>query len=198
MGKGEETRAMILDASLAQASEAGFESLTIGTLASKTGLSKSGLFAHFGSREELQIATLDHAAQRFINTVMTPAMQAERGLPRVRAIFERWLTWTQCNELGFGCPLHAAAVEFDDRPGAVRDHIVQHFERLQGGMTRALSLAVEVGHLRPDLDLRQTVFELLGIIFSYYHSARLLQQADASIRAQTAFNRLLTDAAPAA
>ncbi len=198
MGKGEETRSMILDAALAQASEAGFESLTIGTLASKTGLSKSGLFAHFGSREELQIATLDHAAQRFIATVMTPAMQAERGLPRLHAIFERWLTWTQCNALGFGCPLHAASIEFDDTPGPVRDHIVAHFTRLQSALERALVLAVGAGHLCDDLDTGQTVFEILGIIFSYYHSARLMQQPDATARARRAFTRLLAAAAPAA
>lgn len=196
MGKGKETRAMILDAALAQASEGGFESLTIGSLAAKTGLSKSGLFAHFGSREDLQIATLDHAAQRFIDTVMAPAMQVERGLPRVRAIFNGWLTWTQCNELGFGCPLHAAAIEFDDRPGPVRTHIVAHFERLQTGMERALTLAIEAGHLRPGLDVQQAVFEVLGIIFAYYHNARLLQRPDASTRAQAAFERLLATAAP--
>jgi AcrR family transcriptional regulator len=198
MGKGEETRAMILDAALAQASEGGFESLTIGGLAAKTGLSKSGLFAHFGSREDLQIATLDHAAQRFIDTVMAPAMQVERGLPRVRAIFNGWLTWTQCNELGFGCPLHAAAIEFDDRPGPVRAHIVAHFERLQTAMERALTLAIEAGHLRPGLDVQQAVFEVLGIIFAYYHNARLLQRPDASSRAQAAFERLLATASPAA
>lgn len=198
MGKGEETRTMILDAALAQASEAGFESLTIGTLATKTGLSKSGLFAHFGSREELQIATLDRAAQRFADTVMAPAMNAERGLPRVRAIFSAWLSWTRCDELGFGCPLHAAAIEFDDRPGAVRDHIVAHFVRLQSALERALKLAIDAGHLDSGTDVRQSVFEMLGIIFAYYHSARLMQQPDASARAQTAFDRLLAAATPAA
>ena len=197
MGKGEETRSMILDAALAQASEAGFESLTIGTLASRTGLSKSGLFAHFGSREDLQIATLDHAAQRFIETVMTPAMLAPRGLPRVRAIFERWLTWTQCREIGFGCPLHAAAIEFDDRPGKVREHIVAHFERLQSALERALTIAIGAGDLRADLDIKQTVFEVLGIIFAYYHNARLLQRPDAARRAEAAFARLLSTAQPA-
>lgn len=188
---------MILDVALAQASEAGFESLTIGTLATKTGLSKSGLFAHFGSREELQIATLDHAAQRFADTVMAPAMRVERGLPRLRAIFNGWLTWTRCNELGFGCPLHAAAVEFDDRPGPVRDHIVAHFARLQSALERALQLAVDIGHLGAGTDVRQAVFEILGIIFAYYHSARLMQQPDAATRAQAAFNRLLAAATPA-
>ncbi len=197
MGKGEETRFMILDAALAQASEAGFESLTIGTLAAKTGLSKSGLFAHFGSREELQIAALEHAAQRFVDTVMAPAMRTERGLPRVRAIFNGWLTWTRCNEVGFGCPLHAAAIEFDDRPGPVRDHIVSHFAGLQSALERALQLAIDAGHLETGTDVQQAVFEMLGIIFAYYHSARLMQQPDAAARAQAAFDRLLAAATTA-
>lgn len=196
MGKGEETREMILDAALAQASEAGFESLTIGSLANQTGLSKSGLFAHFGSREELQIATLDHAARRFTDTVITPALKEARGLPRVQALFNRWLDWTRSSELGFGCPLHAAALEFDDRPGRVRDHIVAHFERLEAALERALALASETGQLRQGMDLQQMSFEILGIIFSYYHRARLLQRPDAAKRAVTAFDRLLATALP--
>jgi AcrR family transcriptional regulator len=189
---------MILDAALAQASEAGFESLTIGILATRTGLSKSGLFAHFGSREELQIAAIDDAASRFAETVFAPALKAERGLPRVRAIFSLWLQWTDASSLPHGCPLHAAAVEFDDKPGPVRKHIVAHFDRLQHNLERALALAVEVGHLRADTDIAQAAFEALGIVFAYYHAARLLQRPDATARAQAAFERLLTAAFPAA
>ena len=109
MGKGEETRSMILDAALAQASEGGFESLTIGTLAARTGLSKSGLFAHFGSREELQIAAIDTAANLFSRTVFEPALKAERGVPRLRSLFTHWLRWTVVSGLSHGCPLQAAA-----------------------------------------------------------------------------------------
>ncbi|HEX5802177.1 MAG TPA: helix-turn-helix domain-containing protein [Azospira sp.] len=198
MGKGEDTRSMILEAALAQASEGGFESLTIGTLAARTGLSKSGLFAHFGSREELQIAAIDAAASLFADTVFAPALQAERGLPRVRAIFTHWLQWTDDSGLAYGCPLHAAAIEFDDRPGPVREHLVAHYERLHRNLERALALAVDAGHLRADLDVAQTTFEALGIVFAYYHAARLLRRADATARAQAAFDRLLAAAAPAA
>ena len=189
---------MILDAALAQASEGGFESLTIGTLAGRTGLSKSGLFAHFGSREELQIAAIDRAAERFAETVFAPALKAPRGLPRARAIVERWLQWTDDSGLAYGCPMHAAAVEFDDKPGPVRDHIVGHFDRLQRGLERALTLAVEEGHLPAGTDTTQFAFEALGIVFAYYHSARLLRRADAAARARHAFDRLLSAAAPAA
>lgn len=196
MGKGQETRASILDAALAQASEAGFESLTIGTLAARTGLSKSGLFAHFGSREELQIAALDLAADRFAESVFTPAFKARRGLPRVRAIFRHWLQWTTESGLAYGCPLHAAAAEFDDRPGPIRDRLVAHFERLRQNLERAFALAVDTGELAADSDAAQLAFESLGIVFAYYHDARLLRRPDAAVRAETALERLLSAAAP--
>lgn len=197
MGKGEDTRAKILEAALVQASEGGFESLTIGTLAARTGLSKSGLFAHFGSREELQIAALDAAANRFIETVFVPALKAERGLPRVREIFERWLHWTDDSGLTYGCPLHAAALEFDDRPGPVRDHLVARFQSLQQNLERAFGLAVATGELAPDCDVAQLTFEALGIVFAYYHAARLMRQPDAASRARNALERLIASATPA-
>jgi AcrR family transcriptional regulator len=197
MGKGEETRAVILDAALAQASEAGFESLTIGTLAGRTGLSKSGLFAHFGSREELQVAAVEAAAARFTETVFLPALKAKRGLPRMRALFEHWLDWTERNGLT-GCPMQAAAVEFDDRPGPVRDAVVAHYRRLEQELARAVELAIEQGHLRADLDIEQFVFDMLGVIFAYYHGARLLKRDEAVSRARKGFERLIAAAAPAA
>jgi AcrR family transcriptional regulator len=197
MSKGEETRASILDAALAQASEAGFESLTIGTLAERTGLSKSGLFAHFGSREELQVAAVESAAARFTATVFVPALKAKRGLPRMRALFEGWLDWTTRNGLT-GCPMQAAAVEFDDRPGQVRDAVLSHYKRLEQELGRAVELSIEQGHLRADLDVEQFVFDMLGVIFAYYHSARLFQREEAVSRARKGFERLIAAAAPAA
>src|SRR5918993_72704 len=124
MGKGEHTRATILEAALAEASRAGFESLTIGSLAERAGLSKSGLFAHFGSREELQVAAIEAAAARFTETVFLPALKARRGLPRLRALFGNWLGWTRLCGLSHGCPMQAAAIEFDDRPAPVRDAVI--------------------------------------------------------------------------
>jgi AcrR family transcriptional regulator len=198
MGKGEETRAAILEAALAQASEAGFESLTIGSLAERTGLSKSGLFAHFGSREELQVAAVEAAAARFTETVFLPALKARRGLPRIRALFEHWLDWTERSGLIHGCPIQAAAVEFDDRPGPVRDAVVAHYKRLEQELARAVGLAIEQGHFRADLDVDQFVFDMLGVIHAYYYSARLLQRDEAVSRARKAFERLVAAASPAA
>jgi AcrR family transcriptional regulator len=197
MSKGEETRAAILDAALVQASTAGFESLTIGSLAERTGLSKSGLFAHFGSREELQVAAVEAAAARFTETVFLPALKAKRGLPRIRALFEYWLDWTARNGLA-GCPLQAAAIEFDDQPGTVRDTVVGHYRRLEQELGRAVELAIEQGHLRANLDVEQFVFDMLGVIFAYYHSARLLQRDEAVARARKSFERVIAAAAAAA
>jgi AcrR family transcriptional regulator len=198
MTKGQDTRAAILDAALAQASEAGFESLTIGSLAERAGLSKSGLFAHFGSREELQVAAIEAAAARFTETVFLPALKARRGLPRLRALFDNWLDWTARSGLTHGCPMHAAAVEFDDRPGPVRDAVVEHFARLERELGRAVELAIGQGHLRADLDVGQFVFDVMGIVLAYNHGARLFDAARAQSRARAAFERLIASASPGA
>ena len=196
MTKGDTTRAAILDAALAQASEAGFESLTIGGLATRTGLSKSGLFAHFGSREDLQVAAIEAAAARFAETVFVPALRAKRGLPRLRALFDHWLDWTERGGLTHGCPMPAAAVEFDDRPGPVREAVVEHFARLERELGRAVELAIGQGHFRSDLDVGQFVFDMLGIILAYHHRSRLFERAQAEARARAAFDRLVASASP--
>ncbi len=197
MNKGEQTRIAILEAALAQASEAGFESLTIGSLAERAGMSKSGLFAHFGSREELQVAAIGMAAGRFAEAVFVPALHHPRGLPRLRALFDNWLEWTVRSGLAHGCPMQAAAVEFDDRPGPVHDAVVGHYARLEQSIARAVELAVDEGHLRADLDIGQFVFDLIGIVFAYYHQNRLMHRDSATLRARTAFARLVDAASPA-
>jgi len=198
MSKGDDTRAAILEVALAQASESGFESLTIGSLAESAGLSKSGLFAHFGSREELQVAAIEAAAALYTETVFLPALKARRGLPRLRALFDNWLDWTARSGLSHGCPMQAAAVEFDDRPGPVRDAVVEHFSRLERELGRAVELAVDQGHLRADLDIGQFVFDMMGIILAYYHGARLFDVARSELRARSAFDRLVATSSPAA
>ena len=198
MSKGEDTRSAILDAALVQASESGFESLTIGSLAERAGLSKSGLFAHFGSREELQVAAIEAAAARFTQTVFIPALKAPRGLPRLRALFEQWLAWTTHSGLAHGCPMQAAAIEFDDQPGPVRDAVIDHFAGLERSLVRAVELAIGQGHLRSDLDRGQFAFDMMGVILAYYHNARLFERDRAEARARAAFERLVSLAAPAA
>jgi AcrR family transcriptional regulator len=198
MSRGDDTRAAIVDAALAQASASGFESLTIGGLAERTGLSKSGLFAHFGSRQDLQLAAIDAAAARFSETVFVPALKAPRGVPRLQALFEGWLDWTIRSGLPHGCPMQAAAIEFDDHPGPMRDAVVGHFDRLESELARAVQLAVRQGHLRQNLDVEQFVFELLGIVFTHQHHARLMRRRRATAQARRAFERLVAAASPAA
>jgi AcrR family transcriptional regulator len=189
--KGEETRAQILTAAVEQASTAGFESLTIGTLAEKTGMSKSGLFAHFGSKLDLQVAALDECARQFTEAVFLPAMKAPRGVKRLRAIFENWITWPQRANLSGGCPIDAAGHEYDHQPGAMRDAVMERQRLLDQGLSKAVQLAVETGELAADTDPRQVAFEFLAIILVYYRSKTILGHEGSLKRARTAFDRLL-------
>ena len=202
--KGEQTRVAILDAALAIASKLGLEGLTIGSLADATGMSKSGLFAHFGSREDLQLAVLEHAAQRYGEIVFRPVLQIGRGLPRLRALFERWLDWTKTSGLPGGCILISAAQEYDDRPGPIRDAVIANQRRGNAVSEKAVRLAIEEGHLRPDTDPEQIAFEMLGIILANHNHRRLLGDREARKRALAAFEQLVArhataraDAAPA-
>ncbi|HEX4927298.1 MAG TPA: TetR/AcrR family transcriptional regulator [Burkholderiales bacterium] len=189
--KGEQTRTAILDEALKVASRLGLEGLTIGSLAEVTGMSKSGLFAHFGSREGLQLAVLEHAAQRYGETVLGPALKIERGLPRLRAMFERWLDWAIASGLPGGCIMIAAAAEYDDRPGPIRDAVIANQHRGMALTQKAVRLAVEEGHLRPDTDPEQISFELLGIVLAAHNHRRLLGDKEARSRALVAFEQLV-------
>ena len=189
--KGEQTRAAILDEALKVASKLGLEGLTIGGLADATGMSKSGLFAHFGSREDLQLAVLEHAAQRYGETVLMPALKIERGLPRLRAMFAHWLDWTLASGLPGGCIMIAAAAEYDDRPGPIRDAVIANQHRGNAVTRKAVRLAIEEGHLRADTDPEQIAFELLGIVLASHNHRRLLGDKEARKRALTAFEQLV-------
>ena len=189
--KGEETRAQILSAAVDQASSGGFESLTIGTLAEKTGMSKSGLFAHFGSKLELQMAALDEAARQFTEAVFMPSLKAPRGVRRLRALLENWITWPQRGGLPGGCPIDAASREYQHQPGPMRDAIIDRHRQLDMGLTKAVELAVETGEFAADTDARQFAFEFLAMILAFYRSKLVLGADEASERARTAFDHLL-------
>jgi len=189
--KGEQTRAVILDAALKIASKLGLEGLTIGTLADETGMSKSGLFAHFGSREELQLAVLEHAAQIYGQRVFLPALKIARGLPRLRALFERWLDWTIASGLPGGCIMISAAAEYDDRPGPIRDAVIANQHRGTAITKKAVRLAIEEGHLRGDTDAEQIAFEMLGIVLASHNHRRLLGDKEARKRSLVAFEELI-------
>jgi AcrR family transcriptional regulator len=191
MGKGEQTRTAILDEALKIASRLGLEGLTIGSLADATGMSKSGLFAHFGSREDLQLAVLEHFAQLYGERVFVPVLKIERGLPRLRALFERWLDWTIASGLPGGCIMISAANEYDDRPGPIRDAVIANQHRGNAITQKAVRLAVQEGHLRADTDPDQIAFEMLGIMLASHNHRRLLGDKEARKRALTAFEELV-------
>jgi AcrR family transcriptional regulator len=196
--KGEQTRTAILDEALRIASKLGLEGLTIGSLADATGMSKSGLFAHFGSREDLQLAVLEHAAQLYGEKVFVPVLKIERGLPRLSALFERWLDWTIESGLPGGCIMISAAIEYDDRPGPIRDAAIANQHRGNAITQKAVRLAIEEGHLGPDTDPEQISFEMLGIVLASHNHRRLLGDKEARKRALTAFEQLISrHAAPA-
>jgi AcrR family transcriptional regulator len=190
MGKGEETRRAIIDEALELASTVGLEKLTIGALAGTTGMSKSGLFAHFRSKEQLQLQVLAEARQRFIEIVIAPAMQKPRGEARLRAIFESTMKqWEE--DLPGGCIFHAVSAELDDQPGPARDYLVETQRDYADTLRRAAEIAVEEGEFRKDLDLDQFVFELGSITAAYHHFGRLLGDREADQRARKMFQGLL-------
>jgi AcrR family transcriptional regulator len=189
LSKGEETRAVILEAAVQHAGVHGFDALTIGLLAEQTGLSKSGLFAHFGSKEELQMATLDEAVRRYNEVAFIPALKAPRGLRRLSVVFDNWLQWIERSGLK-ACPMIAANTEFDDRPGPMRDAVVEHMQRMHDQIMRGVQMAIDTGEFAADTDPEQFAFELFGIISSCYRSRNLFEDAKANERARKAFDRL--------
>jgi AcrR family transcriptional regulator len=195
--KGRQTRAAILDAALLLAAQKGLEGLSIGALADVTDMSKSGVFAHFGSREELQISVVREYHAKFEEEVFVPAMREPRGLPRLQALFDRWLRRVSA-EIDSGCIYISGAVEFDDRPGPVRDALLGMVRTWQRALERAIRAAVTEGHLRADTDPEQVLFELHGLVLALHHDARFLRNASAEAHARLAFERLIAHhAAPA-
>ncbi len=195
--KGDVTRAAIVDAALAVARRDGLEGLTIGVLAERLGMSKSGVFAHFGSREDLQLAVLREYAERFVETVLRPAVRAERGLPRLRAIVDHWLALL-AQELEAGCILIGGASEYDDRPGPLRDALAAIVMSWKAELLRALEQARDCGDLRPDTDCEQMVFEIYGLMLMLHQDARLLRGRDSIQRARKGLQRLIDSTAAAA
>ena len=258
--KGQQTRAAILDAALGLASQMGLEGLSIGALAEVTQMSKSGVFAHFGSREELQISVIREYHARFEDEVFYPAITEPRGEPRLRALVERWLRRVSVEvdsgciyisgavefddrpgpvrdalaamvrdwhaalerairiaiaegdlrpdtdplqmlferwirrvsvEVDSGCIYISGAVEFDDRPGPVRDALASMVRAWQAALERAISLSIEAGHLKPDTDALQMLFEVHGLILALHHDARFLRLPGAVDRARKGFDRIL-------
>ena len=168
----------------------GLEGLSIGALAEVMQMSKSGVFAHFGSREELQISVIREYHARFEEEIFFPAITQPRGMPRLRALFDRWIRRVSV-ELDSGCIYISGAVEFDDRPGPVRDALAGMVRDWHAALQRAIEMAVQEGHLRPETDPTQMLFELHGLILALHHDARFLRTPGALDRARAGFERAL-------
>lgn len=191
MSKGEQTRQQILGNALGMARECGLQGLTIGALADIMKMSKSGVFAHFGSKEELQIAVLKEAAERFADQVLRPALTAPRGIARLRSILQHWLAYSVASGLPGGCLFIAAAAEFDDQPGPVRDFLQQQQSQWRLSLRKAIELAIAAGELPAETDPEQFGFELFALVLATHHDHRLLGEQHALDRAFRGFERLI-------
>ncbi len=194
--KGQQTKAAIVDAALGLATQIGLEGLSIGALAEVTQMSKSGVFAHFGSREELQISVVREYHARFEEEVFYPALREPRGLPRLRALFANWMKRTSV-ELDSGCLYISGAVEFDDRPGPVRDALAASVQTWHNAMKRAITMAKDQGHLGADVDEEQMLFEIHGLILALHYDARFFKNPDSIARARAGFEHVLQRCAAA-
>ena len=194
MSKGEQTREAVLAEALAQSSRVGLRGITIGGLADSMGMSKSGLFAHFGSKEGLQTAVLDFAADHFARLVIRPALREPRGEPRLRMLFDRWLGWGGYSDYALpgGCIFVSVASEFDDEPdGPVRAKVVQTERDLLDTIETIVRGGVTEEQFRDDTDTAAFAQDMLAIVLGYNFSARLLRDAAAEARTRASFERLL-------
>ncbi len=188
--KGQQTKAVIVEAALGLATHIGLEGLSIGALADVTGMSKSGVFAHFGSREELQISVIREYHTRFEQEVFYPAMAAPRGVARLSALFDNWMKRTSI-EIDSGCIYISGAVEFDDRNGPVRDALASSVLTWLAAMRRAIEQCVECGELRADTNADQMLFEIHGLILALHYEARFLRTPGSMARSVTGFQNIL-------
>ena len=189
--KGQQTKAAIVDAALGLATQIGLEGLSIGALAEVMQMSKSGVFAHFGSREELQISVVREYHERFEAEVFYPALMAPRGQPRLQALFNNWMKRTSV-EIDSGCIYISGAVEFEDRPGPVRDALASSVNTWLLAMRRAIDMAVVEGHLRADTDAAQMAFEIHALILALHYEARFLRSPESLQRALSAFEGIVS------
>lgn len=191
MAAVQSTREKILRQGLALMSQAGLGGVTLGVLADQVGMSKSGLFAHFRSKEDVQVELLSHMAEFAQRRVVEPSMKADDGRPRLEALVHNWFGWAQRAGLPGGCPVAAGLFEFDDVEGAVREKILEMESQWRALLITLVERAVNLGHLRADLDVEQFVWELCGIYLAHHAAHRFLRSADADQRAQIAFQTLL-------
>jgi len=190
VSKGSRTRARIVEAAVATACREGFDGLNLQPLADRVGLTKSGLYAHFRSKQALQLAALEAAAARFRRTVVVPAKLAPPGLPRLAGVFERWLEWPGGAGLPGHCPFFAAVVEFNDVEGPVRERLTRLFRDFQQVVEQLVGSAVRHGHLRPGTQPAQLAHELLALRYAHHWAHDFMRDPATSTRTRAAFMAL--------
>lgn len=193
MSKGAQTKTAILDEAIGLASKVGFNALTIGQLAESTGMSKSGLFAHFKSKEALQLETLERGRERFTDLVIRPALAAPRGIARLRALTDSWLVW-ETEALEGGCIFVTGSIEYDDQPGPMREALVRNQRDWAEFIETVARTAVSEGDFRAELDVEQFAFSLQGLFYAFHHTARLLRDPKALDHVRRGLDELIESA----
>ena len=186
--KGLVTKTLIIRAALDIASKSGLEGLTIGNIAQTVGMSKSGVFAHFGSREELQVEVIREYYQRFEELIFVPALLKPKGLPRLRQMIHAWLQMTVADDTS-SCFFIAGAAEFDDRPGIVRDELIRSVEDWRLALVRAIKESIAAGHLKKAVNIDGLLFQLYSTVLGVHHDSRFLQNPKSLVLA----NKLIKD-----
>jgi AcrR family transcriptional regulator len=189
MSKGEETKRAILDAGLKMATKLSLDAVTIGNLAKATQLSKSGLFAHFQSKENLQMEILNYAGELFTDRVVIPALKEKAGIPRIKALVKNWIQWS--SRISGGCIFVSSSTEFAERPGKLQDFIIKQQETWVGTLRRIARAAIREGDLRADTDCDQFAFDLFSLLLGFHYYDKLLNRAETSERQETALEQLL-------
>jgi AcrR family transcriptional regulator len=185
-----DTRAEVLDVAVRRASIDGLEGLTIGRLADEVAMSKGGLHGMFGSKEELQVAAFERAVEDFTREVWEPVAGRDPGLPRLLALIDRWLAYHRRRVLPGGCFVTTATIEFDARPGPLRDAVAEARRRMHGALAADVRIAVDAGDLPAGTDPADTAFALYALA-SAASQAIQLEERGASARARRAMRRAL-------
>jgi AcrR family transcriptional regulator len=191
MRKGEATREAIVGRALSDAVSVGLDGLTLGGLAESLSLSKSGLFAHFRSKEALQLAVLDEAVARFQKAVIIPALKTKPGRERLEALFDMFLAWMRGQEELGGCPFVVFTQEFASRPGPLRDRVVGIQKEWQSFIATCAGEAIKARELKANTDTAQLAFEFLGAGLAYQRASKLMADRSALKRAHAAFQAIL-------
>jgi AcrR family transcriptional regulator len=189
MAKENNTKRAILQKGLEMASHLSLEALTIGLLAKELNMSKSGLFAHFKSKENMQLEILDYAAQHFARDVILPALKVERGIPRIRAIVDNWVKWG--SKFTGGCIFVDATTEFNDRPGNIQNRLFDQQRQWVDILRRIGESAIKAGDIKPESDCEQFAYELYSLVLGHYYYDQLIQDPKIEQRKENSLNHFL-------